>query len=153
MGRLLAQCLGRPLIDTDALTEQRQGRSIPGIFAREGEAHFRALELELCRELSGQDGLVIACGGGLPLQDEAIAALKENGLVVWLDRDPGETYDSLDVSGRPLAQAGRQDFLDRYAARAPIYRRWADYIIQDYHQDYAGAGEQISTIYTEVSRP
>ena len=151
VGRLLAQCLGRPLIDTDALIEQRQGRSIPGIFAREGEAHFRALELELCRELSGQDGLVIACGGGLPLQDGAISALKENGLVFWLDRDPGETYDSLDVSGRPLAQAGRQDFLDRYAARAPIYRRWADYIIPcgDGPQE---AARLISTIYTEVSQ-
>ena len=151
VGRLLSQRLGRPLIDTDALIEQRQGRTIPGIFAQEGEAHFRALELELCRELSGQGGLVIACGGGLPTQDEAVAALKGNGLVFWLDRDPGETYDSLDVSGRPLAQAGRQDFLDRYAARAPIYRRWADYIIPcaDGPQE---AARLISTIYMEVSQ-
>ena len=150
VGRLLAQRLGRPLIDTDALIEQRQGRSIPDIFAQGGEKAFRALELELCRELSGRHGLVIACGGGLPLRDEAIAALKGNGVVFWLNRDPGETYDGLDVSGRPLAQAGRQDFLDRYAARAPIYRRWADHIIP------CGDGPQeaehlISTIYTEVS--
>ena len=89
VGRLLARRLGRELADTDALIEQRTGRSIPDIFARDGEPAFRALELELCRELSGRKGLVIACGGGLPMQEEAIAALKENGLVFWLDREIG----------------------------------------------------------------
>ena len=76
-GELLARRLGRPLADTDAVIEQRQGRAIPEIFARDGEAGFRALELELCRELSGQGGLVIACGGGLPTREGAIAALKD----------------------------------------------------------------------------
>jgi len=127
VGRFLAQMLSnRSLADTDALIEQQEGRPIPSIFAREGEARFRELELELCRELSGQQDLIIACGGGLPLQDGAIAALKQNGLVFWLDRDPGNTYDNLDLSSRPLAQAGRGDFLRRYQDRAPIYKRWAD---------------------------
>ena len=89
VGRLLAQRLECPMADTDALIEERTGRTIPDIFAADGEARFRALELELCRELAGRRGLVVACGGGLPLQDGAISALKENGLVFWLDRDPG----------------------------------------------------------------
>ena len=150
VGRLLAHQLGRELVDTDALIEERAGRSIPELFARDGEAYFRALELALCRELSGRQGLVIACGGGLPTQDEAMAALKENGLVFWLDRDPGETYDGLDVSGRPLAQGGREDFLQRYERRSPVYRRWADYVIPcgDGPQ---WAAERVSTIYREVS--
>ena len=152
VGKLLSQRLDHPLVDTDALIEERQGRSIPDIFARDGEAGFRALELELCRELSGQENLIIACGGGLPLQDEAIAVLKQNGVTFWLNADPGETFDLLDVSGRPLAQAGREDFVRRYHARAPIYRRWADHIIQDYHQAFDQAGERISAIYTEVSK-
>lgn len=150
VGALLSRRLGLELVDTDALIEQRAGRSIPDIFSRDGEAYFRALELALCRELSGRQGRVIACGGGLPLQDEAMAALKENGLVFWLDRDPGQTYDGLDVSGRPLAQGGREDFLQRYEQRSPIYRRWANYIIPcgDGPQ---GAAERVSTIYREVS--
>lgn len=151
VGKLLAQRLGREFVDTDALIEQRENRSIPDIFATDGETRFRELELELCRELSGQDGLVIACGGGLPTQDGAIAALKENGLVFWLDRDPGETYYSLDISGRPLAQAGREDFLARYAARSPIYHRWADFIlVKPESPQYAE--HRISTIYREVSQ-
>ncbi|MBD5098040.1 MAG: shikimate kinase [Clostridiales bacterium] len=151
VGRLLARRLGRELVDTDALIEEREGRSIPDIFAQEGEAHFRALELALCRELSGREGLVIACGGGLPTQDGAIAALKENGLVFWLDRDPGETYYGLDLSGRPLAQAGRDDFLARYAARSPIYHRWADFFIIRPESPQA-AEARISTIYTEATQ-
>jgi len=148
-GELLARRLGRPLADTDAVIEQRQGRAIPEIFARDGEAGFRALELELCRELSRRRGLVIACGGGLPLQAEAIAALRENGLVFWLDRDPGETYDSLDVSGRPLAQGGREDFIRRYEGRAPIYRRWADHTVRAKSPQVAAA--LIEVIYKEAS--
>ncbi len=149
VGRLVARRLELEPADTDALIEQRQGRPIPAIFAQEGEAYFRALELELCRELSGRQGLVIACGGGLPTQEGAIAALKGNGLVFWLDRDPGETYDALDVSGRPLAQGGREDFIRRFEERAPVYRRWADWVIP------CGGGpqeasRQISRIYLEV---
>ncbi|MCI9367204.1 MAG: shikimate kinase [Oscillospiraceae bacterium] len=150
VGRLLSRRLGLELADTDALIEAREGRSIPEIFASDGEAYFRALELELCRELAGREGLVIACGGGLPLQDEAIAALKQNGLVFWLDRDPGESYYGLDVSGRPLAQGGREDFLARYSVRSPIYHRWADFIIVK-PETPQYAENRISTIYMEVS--
>ncbi len=131
VGRLLAQSLHRTLADTDACIEQREGRTIAGIFAQDGEARFRALEQALCQELSSQTELVISCGGGLPLREDCIGPLKRSGPVFWLNRDPGETYDSLDVSGRPLAQAGRDAFLERAARRAPIYRRWADYIIEN----------------------
>ena len=152
VGGLLAQRLGREPADTDALIEARQGRSIPDIFARDGEPAFRAMELELCRELSRRRGLVIACGGGLPLQAEAIAALKENGLVFWLDRDPGETYDSLDVSGRPLAQGGREDFLRRYQERAFVYHRWADNVALCDGGPEAAAN-LIVAAYLEVCQP
>ena len=150
VGRLLARRLGLELADTDALIEERADCAIRDIFRDYGEDRFRDWELIVSRELSRRSGLVIACGGGLPLQDEAIAALKKSGPVFWLDRDPAETYDSLDVSGRPLAQAGREDFLRRYQDRAPIYRRWADYIISA-PKSPQEAEALISTIYLEVS--
>lgn len=129
-GRLLSQRLGRPLVDTDALIAQREGRSIPEIFAAEGEAYFRAREEEVAKELAGQQGLVIACGGGLPLREAAIAPLAQTGQVFWIRRDPGQTYDSLNTADRPLAQQGRAEFLARFAQREPVYRRWARHIIQ-----------------------
>ena len=152
VGGLLAKRFRRPFVDTDALIEQREGRSIPDIFTQDGENAFRALELRLSRELSGQSGLVVACGGGLPLQEEAITALKQNGLVFWLDRDPAETYDRLNVSGRPLARSGREDFIRRYRDRVPIYRRWADYLIPCADGPDAAAA-LIATICLEVSQP
>ena len=100
----------------------------------------------------GRSGLIIACGGGLPVQKGAIAALKQNGLVFWLDRDPGETYDSLDLSHRPLARSGRKDFIRRYQSRAPIYQRWSDHIIR---AESPRAAETLiaAILCSEVSEP
>lgn len=131
VGALLARRLGREPADTDALIQEREGRSVSDLFAANGEEHFRELEQALCRELAGRENLVIACGGGLPLREGAMAPLKASGVVFWLRRDPGETYDGLDTSGRPLAQGGKEAFLERFAAREPVYRRWADYIISN----------------------
>ena len=128
-GSLLARRLGRPFFDTDDLIEAREGRAVAAIFAREGENYFREKERQTAEELSRREGLVIACGGGLPLREESIAPLKESGTVIFLRRDPGETYDKLNTAGRPLAQQGREAFLERFARREPVYRRWADRMV------------------------
>jgi len=129
VGTLLAEKLGWELADTDALIEEREGRSIPEIFAADGEGYFRELELSVCRKLARRNNLVIACGGGLPMREDCIRLLKDSGTVFWLNRDPGRTYDGLDITARPLAQGGREDFISRYEQRAPIYRRWAKHTI------------------------
>lgn len=132
IGRMLSRQLGRTLVDTDEWIVAREGRSINDMFAAGGEPYFRARELEAAQVLGKSRGLIIACGGGLPLQKDCIACLKENGTVIWLRRDPGETYDSMDTAARPLARQGRQAFLDRFAQREPIYRACADIIITDF---------------------
>ena len=129
VGKLLSAALGRTPVDTDALIEAREGRTVTEIFAADGEEHFRTLELQVSKELSAPNGLVISCGGGLPLQPECMEALRRGGTVFWLNRDPGETYDSLDTSARPLAQNGREDFVARYTQRAPVYEQSAHHII------------------------
>jgi shikimate kinase len=142
VGRMLSRRMGRRFLDTDAELERREGRSVSDIFASDGEEYFRGLEEKLCLELSHSSDLVIACGGGLPLRPQGIAALRRSGVVFWLDRDPGETYDKLDTSGRPLAQAGREAFLERYAQRAPIYRDCADYVVRAKSPDEAASSVQ-----------
>lgn len=132
VGGLLAERLGRVLVDTDKLIEEREGCAIPKIFADKGESYFRDLELEVSRILARKENLVIACGGGLPLRPDCIGPLKETGTVVWLRRDPAEAYDTLDVSGRPLAQQGKEAFVERFCQRAPVYERWADVVIEDF---------------------
>ena len=128
-GQMLARALNRAFLDTDVEIEARQGRTISEIFAAEGEAYFRELELQLCQELSEPRSLIIACGGGLPLREACIGALRQGGTVVLLERDPGQTYDQLDTAGRPLAQQGREAFIERFRQRRPVYRACADLLV------------------------
>ena len=98
---LLAKELGFTFVDTDQYIEEALGRSIPDIFAREGEAFFRDWELGAAEELARRKGQVIACGGGLPTRADSIASLKESGTVIFLRRDPGEIYDNVSMGERP----------------------------------------------------
>lgn len=151
VGRRLAKRLERRFVDTDQYIEAAQGRSIPEIFACQGEAYFRELERETAETLARERDLVIACGGGLPTRAEAIAALKDGATVFWLNRDPGEIYDTVSMAGRPLGQDGRSAFLERFAQREPIYRRWADHIISGTHTPAQTAEAILEVLRHELS--
>ena len=88
VGKLLAKRLQRPFIDTDALIVKRDGRSIADIFAQDGEAAFRAWERTVALELAQQQGLIIATGGRLMLDEENAAALSASGQVFCLTAVP-----------------------------------------------------------------
>ena len=151
VGRLTAEKLGMALVDTDERIQRDTGRAIPEIFASEGEAGFRDLELAVSRELAREQGLVIACGGGLPTRPDAIAALASSGPVFWINRDPGVIYDTVSMAHRPLGQGGKAEFLERFRRREPIYRRWADYIIEG-HTLAAEAAERVAELYERECR-
>ena len=129
VGRLAAEKLGMAFVDTDERIEGDTGRAIPEIFAQEGEDGFREHELAVSRALAREQGLVIACGGGLPTRPDAIASLKYSGTVIFLDRDGEDIYDHVSMDHRPLGQAGREAFLERCRQREPVYRQWAEHII------------------------
>ena len=139
VGGILARRLGLELADTDALVEARVGRAIPEIFAGEGEAYFREQERLTARALAARTGLVIACGGGLPLYPAAMEPLAAGGRVIFLNRDPGEIYDGVSMAGRPLGQGGEAAFLERFALREPVYRQWAHHIITQFSSPEATA--------------
>lgn len=132
VGKLLSQRLKKPLVDTDALIEAREGLAVSEIFETQGESYFRSVEAGVAQALSLRSDLIIACGGGLPLRETSMAALKESGIVIWLDRDAGDIYDHEDMSGRPLAQAGREAFLEKAGERRAVYETWADATIHDF---------------------
>jgi shikimate kinase len=127
--RLLHEATGRPSVDTDYEIQQRTGKTVTRIFNDHGEAYFRDLETELCRELAAQSGLIIACGGGLPLREENRKLLGETGLVVYLRRPVEEIYRPEKLRNRPLARMGREDFFRRFQEREPIFLEMADYIV------------------------
>ena len=84
IGRILARKLGLRFVDSDHEIEARTGATIPWIFEIEGEASFRRREAEVIRDLSAQEGIVMATGGGAILNADSRAYLKERGTVVYL---------------------------------------------------------------------
>ena len=120
VGAALAERLGRPLADLDALIVERAGRSIPESFAAEGEEGFRRLEHEILCETAKKSGLVIAAGGGVVTRPENIDPMRQNSKIVWLRRD----LKKLPTEGRPLSQANPLEEL--YRRREPLYRAAAD---------------------------
>ena len=119
IGRLLAEKLGRPFADADAVLVEDAGMSIPEIFASEGEEGFRARETAVLERLGKQSGLVVATGGGCVTREENYFHLRGNGRVVFLERG----VDLLPREGRPLSSG---DLEAMYARRLPLYRRFAD---------------------------
>ncbi|HLY26953.1 MAG TPA: shikimate kinase [Aggregatilineales bacterium] len=103
VGRILAERLGWQFVDTDALIEQREGRTISAIFAEDGEAKFRDLESAVAAELVNYLHTVIATGGGIVLRPENLANLDRAGLVVCLDAPAEEIARRLaQFTDRPL---------------------------------------------------
>src|SRR5215470_10921617 len=88
VGRRVAERLGRTLIDTDAVIEQREGATVREIFARAGEPHFRALERRVVSDACAAGDVVIATGGGTVLDERNHRALAQHGLLVCLTATP-----------------------------------------------------------------
>lgn len=129
---LLAQRLGREMVDMDDVIQAREGRSISEIFAVEGEGYFREVESQVARELAQRSNLIIATGGGVILRRENTDALRKSGVVAWLNRSADEIFDAEDLGDRPLAQSGKAAFLKTFAAREEKYRAAAHIIIEDF---------------------
>ena len=125
VGRILAGKTGRSLADTDQLVTEKAGKPIPDIFRENGEPAFRDLETEIIRALSKQGGQIISTGGGAVLRPENVTALRQNGRLFWLDRDPEALVPTDD---RPLADTAEK-MKQLYRVREPVYRAAADEII------------------------
>ncbi|MDD6200324.1 MAG: shikimate kinase [Firmicutes bacterium] len=125
IGAILAEKTGRKLADADAILTKKAGRSIPEIFASDGEEGFRALETEVLAELGKQSGLILATGGGCVTRERNYSLLHRNGTVFCLERSP----DKLPTDGRPLSQAA--DLNEMYRRRRPMYHRFADFSIDN----------------------
>lgn len=117
VGRILAEKCGKQLADTDEYIVRKIGMPISDFFAKYGEAEFRKIEKETVAEISATGGRIIATGGGAVLDAENVRALKQNGVLVFLDRRPENLIATDD---RPLAS--RRSALEKlYAERYDIY--------------------------------
>jgi shikimate kinase len=105
VGQQIAQLTGRTFMDTDTEIARREGKTIPQIFAEDGEFVFRAMERHLCVELAARHGLVIATGGGMLVDEGNRALMLASSFVVCLDATREAIAARLaEVDDRPLAK-------------------------------------------------
>ena len=131
VGKVLADFLGCPFMALDDLIVKKAGKSIPEIFAQDGEPAFRQLEARLLRqtvEKYAESTVVLALGGGVVLAPASASLLHEKTVCIYLRA----TLDTLlgrlagETAGRPLAD---DSLAERLASREPIYEETAHVII------------------------
>ena len=125
VGRALAEALGKRFVDLDEEIVKADGRSIPDIFAAEGEEGFRQKETAVIAQFAKEGRQLLSCGGGAVKKSENVRLLRQNGVVLFLDRP----LDALTVGGgRPLSSS--VDALrTMYAERRPLYLAAADAVV------------------------
>ncbi len=122
VGRMLAEAMGRELVDTDTEIIRLVKKPIPDIFAQRGESGFRELESQVIEQVAKRTGVVIATGGGVILREENVRRLRQNGRIYFLDRPVDAILPSDD---RPLSR-DREALQRRFAERYPRYIATAD---------------------------
>jgi len=126
----VGKCLnieGFEFVDTDEEIEKRCGCSIKELIQEKGEAHFRALETEVIREVSSMNCRIISTGGGAVLKEENVRALKRNGKLYFLNADLSRLQAT---DSRPLSDT--QEKLARlYTERMSLYTGTADVVVPD----------------------
>lgn len=133
IGKRLSELLKKELVDTDEMIVNTENKPIPEIFAEKGEDYFRWCE-NLAVNIAGKEkSQIIATGGGVITRPENYNSLKQNGIIVFINRDA----ELLATNGRPLSQ--KYGAKELYEKRLPLYRQFADIEI-----DGNGTVEEVS---------
>jgi len=133
VGRALAKKLNKRFVDSDQEIEARTGASIPLIFEIEGEENFRQREAEAIRDLTAQQGIVLATGGGAVLRKENRDFLKSRGTVIYLRASVSHILQRTGRDkNRPLLQTAdpRKRLEELTREREPLYCEVADLIVE-----------------------
>ena len=125
IGRMLSEKLDREFVDTDEMIAEKAEKTIPEIFAQDGEKYFRDLEEECVKEASKEMCRVIATGGGAIMRERNRFAMMENSVIIFLDRD----LSSLATEGRPLSSS-EEKIKKLQEERLPIYKALADFTVK-----------------------
>ncbi|RWZ60092.1 shikimate kinase [Halobacillus fulvus] len=124
----LSERLGLPFIEMDAEIEKQQNMKISDIFAKHGEAYFRAQETSFLRTL--EDESIVSTGGGVIVTPENHRLLNE-GTVVYLKASWETIVERLQGdTERPLWQGELEDKKSRFVERLPVYESLADHIVE-----------------------
>lgn len=146
ISRELNTLFSMDVIEMDQVIADREGMSISEIFEVHGEEYFRNRETELLRELQSRKGVVISCGGGVPMREENVVEMKKNGKVILLTASPETILERVKNNhDRPLLENNKNvDFiLELMEKRRQKYEAAADVIIRTDGKSAAEICEEI----------
>jgi len=128
LGRLCAKTLGLDFYDLDHVIVEKAGKSIPEIFASEGEAAFRDLEARCLEEMLLTDHRILSLGGGAIRSVEHAEALKQNDVLVWINPALEAILERvIGDARRPMVgqdpEVARRSLTELYDRRMPLYDR------------------------------
>lgn len=135
IGRMLARRLSMNFIDLDKYIVNAEKMTIPEIFDKFGEPHFRELEAKYIRELA--NGCVVATGGGALINDETARYAKESGISVYINTSFEECYRRIKGdTNRPLVVKNTKEQLNElYDKRSVIYKRNSTFMVNGNARD------------------
>ena len=142
-GRQLAPRLGMGFADLDDLIVEAEGRSIPDIFAQEGEPYFRQVETRMLEEAASGESRLIALGGGTPCQGENMKVIGQGGLGVYLEVPSYVLFGRLRLAKakRPLiaqkSDRELRDFIDELLEARRGYYEQAEMTLQPHRMTIA----------------
>lgn len=126
IGLRLAKKLGKRFVDTDALVEEKVGKTIPEIMAEDGVESFRRLEAAVIGEVSKENRQLICTGGGCLETPGTARTLHQNGPILFVDRP----LEELTVGGNYPLSTSRERLAEMEKARRPLYEAAADATIR-----------------------
>lgn len=124
IGKVLAKELNYKFYDMDKYIREISGKRIPELF-NEGEEVFRRWETEACKELSKKSRVIISTGGGVIKTLINRDILRDNGVVVFIDRPTENIISDVDINSRPLLKGGVEAIYKLYDERYDIYKEVA----------------------------
>ncbi len=159
VGQRLAERLQRRFVDTDDLLEERLGIPINHFVESYGWGQFRAMEKEIIEEISDQDHLVIAPGGGAVLEADNVTALRKKGLMIWLKADKEAIRKRMEGDSRTLARrptltgkGALEELEEVMACRQAIYEKAAEVEFDTSNLDIETVAERILTLFSQKER-
>ena len=149
VGKLLAERLGKTFIELDEEIEKAAGKSIGDIFRESGEARFRQIESEIVLKYAGRKNAVIACGGGIVLNELNIFRLRKEYVIVCLKAEVEDILSRTVGDKRPLLNVANREkrIKELLGVRRLLYERAADITIDTSGIDAPGvAGKILSAL-------
>lgn len=126
ISKLLSKKLNRPNIDLDEYLVKKYSMTISEMF-NISEEYFRDRESECCQDITTLKGYIVSTGGGVIKREKNIQHLKENGIIIYVDRPIKNILEDVETSSRPLLKDGPEKLYELYNQRHQLYLDACDY--------------------------